>query len=436
MRKLLLALFAIAVSTGIAFADDKTITTSSASGTWSGNADGYSATIDGFTISYQKNESTSDCVAPSSDHIRVYKNAKLVIAGTSNEVITKVVLNATASKYAVAMTVGEGTATADTDAKTITWEGSTTSFEAVASSGQVRIASVVITYTTSGGVSKKSADLAFSETSISIENGVDAFTAPTFTKATTAAVTFASDNESVATVSADGVISLAGELGTAKITATAEENDEYNAGTATCTINVFKYNVYKKVTEITSGKEYLIVAQRNDSTMYAYPLGESKTHGNLSVGVVKELTDEIKVKSLYDDAFTITAVDGGYTIQDCYDRYLYQTDTYKSFNVSSTNDNYAWTVEPQIDGTFKISMNGYFFQWGNGTYKTWCVYTELQDIAVLPMLYQLDETSTGINAATVKTLDENAPVYNLAGQRVSKNAKGILIQNGKKFIRK
>lgn len=436
MRKLLLALFAVAISTGIAFADEKTITTSSASGTWTGDANGYSTTIDGFTISYLKNESTIDCVAPQTDHIRVYKNAKLTIKGENNEEITKVVLNVTATRYALSMTVGTGTVTADTNAKTITWEGSTTSLEAVASSGQIRISSVVITYTASGGVSKKSADLVFSETKIDIESGVDAFTAPTFTKATTADVTFVSDNESVATVSADGVIALAGGLGTAVVTATAAENDEYSAGTATCTINVFKYNVYKKVTEITSGKEYLIVAQRTDSTMYAYPLGESKTYGNLSVGVVKELTDEIKVKSLYDDAFTFTAVDGGYTIQDCYGRYLYQTGTYKSFNVSTDNAA-AWTIEAQDGGTFKISMNGYFFQWGNGTYKTWCVYTELQDIAVLPMLYEYQEENSGIStAATVKTLNANAPVYNLAGQRVSLNTKGILIQNGRKFINK
>ena len=30
--------------------------------------------------------------------------------------------------------------------------------------------------------------------------------------------------------------------------------------------------------------------------------------------------------------------------------------------------------------------------------------------------------------------DENAPIYNIMGQRVNKNTKGILIQNGKKFI--
>ena len=48
------------------------------------------------------------------------------------------------------------------------------------------------------------------------------------------------------------------------------------------------------------------------------------------------------------------------------------------------------------------------------------------------------EEATGIDGVTVDNseFDENAPVYNLAGQRVSKNAKGILIQNGKKFIRK
>lgn len=44
--------------------------------------------------------------------------------------------------------------------------------------------------------------------------------------------------------------------------------------------------------------------------------------------------------------------------------------------------------------------------------------------------------STGISDITAEEANENAPVYNLAGQRVNKNAKGILIQNGKKFIKK
>ncbi len=50
-------------------------------------------------------------------------------------------------------------------------------------------------------------------------------------------------------------------------------------------------------------------------------------------------------------------------------------------------------------------------------------------------IYSLNGVTTGIDNITVEQeFDENAPVYNLQGQRVSKDTKGILIQNGKKFI--
>ena len=42
--------------------------------------------------------------------------------------------------------------------------------------------------------------------------------------------------------------------------------------------------------------------------------------------------------------------------------------------------------------------------------------------------------SNAIHNITLDELDENAPVYNILGQRVSKGHKGICIQNGKKFI--
>ena len=44
------------------------------------------------------------------------------------------------------------------------------------------------------------------------------------------------------------------------------------------------------------------------------------------------------------------------------------------------------------------------------------------------------ETATGIRG--VEADESDAPVYNMAGQRVSKNVKGIVIKNGKKIIRK
>ena len=46
------------------------------------------------------------------------------------------------------------------------------------------------------------------------------------------------------------------------------------------------------------------------------------------------------------------------------------------------------------------------------------------------------DTTTGIDNlnAENKTLNENAPMYNLAGQRVDKTYKGVVIQNSRKFI--
>lgn len=46
-------------------------------------------------------------------------------------------------------------------------------------------------------------------------------------------------------------------------------------------------------------------------------------------------------------------------------------------------------------------------------------------------------TGTGISSAVVASkVNANAPIYNLAGQKVSKSYKGVVIQNGKKFVQK
>lgn len=45
-------------------------------------------------------------------------------------------------------------------------------------------------------------------------------------------------------------------------------------------------------------------------------------------------------------------------------------------------------------------------------------------------------TTTGINNITTDATDANAPAYNLAGQKVGKEYKGVVIKAGKKFIQK
>lgn len=51
----------------------------------------------------------------------------------------------------------------------------------------------------------------------------------------------------------------------------------------------------------------------------------------------------------------------------------------------------------------------------------------------------VEELNTGTNissAVVASKVNANAPIYNLAGQKVSKSYKGVVIQNGKKFVQK
>lgn len=67
--------------------------------------------------------------------------------------------------------------------------------------------------------------------------------------------------------------------------------------------------------------------------------------------------------------------------------------------------------------------------------KTYYMFNPKSQIGIYG--YEFTAGTDGIaEIASEKQFNENAPVYNLAGQRVSKATKGLLIQNGKKFINK
>lgn len=281
------------------------------------------------------------------------------------------------------------------------------------------------------GAVKKNAMLAFSEEKVNHEVGTP-FTAPTFSKETTAAVKFSSNNEKVATVNAEGVIALGTEEGEAVITAESAENDVYAAGKATCTIYVWHYVTYKKATEIESGKKYLIVAQRDDKTYYAMPQKETANYGYLQTQSKEGTLDELKIESSYDDNFVFTSFEDGYSIQDCYGRYLYMDAEHAAFQLGK--EAAAWSVEKSENGTFMLTNNGKYIQFGDGTYTSFGAYAEKMDKTVLPMLFVLGEGQTGINNIHTSTAVKNNVMYNLAGQRVNKDYKGLVIMNGKKMM--
>lgn len=290
--------------------------------------------------------------------------------------------------------------------------------------------SKILIYKQSGAV-KENPALAFSEEKVNHEVGTD-FTAPTFSKKTTATVKFSSDNEAVATVNAEGVIALGTEEGKAVITAEAAENDKYAAGKATCTIYVWHYVTYKKATEIESGKKYLIVAQRDGNTYYAMPQKETANYGYLYTQMKEGTLDELKIESSYDDNFVFAKYEDGYSIQDCYGRYLYMDDEHAAFQLGK--EPVAWELEASDNGTFSLTNNGKFIQFGQGTFTSFGAYAIMQDITVLPMLFKMVEGATGINNIQTTTAVKNNVMYNIAGQRVNKDYKGLVIMNGKKMM--
>ena len=162
------------------------------------------------------------------------------------------------------------------------------------------------------------------------------------------------------------------------------------------------YDVYAKTSEITSGQSYLIVVQDGTNTLYATNHSASYTYGYLYTNTVSGLVDTISVDASGYNAFVITAsetTDGAYTIQDSYGRYLYHTGTYKSFNLSSTNDSYDWTIVANEDGTWTITSasTNYWMQYST-SYSSFGVYSSEQDGALMPYLYELvssDEEGDG-----------------------------------------
>lgn len=394
-------------------------------------SEGATLTKDGITLTLKEGTSTSGLGKLAAAEYRFYKGNILTVSSTIGN-ITNIEFTCTANnttKWGPGCFAAQNGYTFKD--KVGTWVGNATSVVFTAESAQVRAKTIKVTVGGAAGETKKAAKLAFSEEKVNHEVGTD-FTSPTFSWETTATVKFSSDNEAVATVNAEGVIALGTEEGKAVITAESAENDVYAAGTATCTVYVWHYVTYKKATAIESGKKYLIVAQRDGNTYYAMPCKESYKYGYLSTVMKEGTLDELKVESSYDDNFVFAKYEDGYSIQDCYGRYLYMDDEHAAFQLGK--EPVAWELEASDNGTFSLTNNGKFIQFGQGTFKSFGAYAIMQDITVLPMLFKMVEGATGINNIQTTTAVKNNVMYNIAGQRVNKDYKGLVIMNGKKMM--
>lgn len=165
--------------------------------------------------------------------------------------------------------------------------------------------------------------------------------------------------------------------------------------------------IYQVATSMAAGS-YVIYAENS----IMIPLEDTKSYGYLQTEAATVANNQITTKKA--NAFEFVAVDGGYNMKDSYGRYIYQSGTYNSFNVSAEilaevdANCYLWTVEV-ADGAFVIKNASvektiqYDTQYGSfGSYP---------DVrGVYPVLYKYVKDAEG----TTPPVEERTSVTSLA----------------------
>lgn len=250
-----------------------------------------------------------------------------------------------------------------------------------------------------GGSDRETPRLTFAESSLSLEVGASK-TAPALTASVEGlSISYKSGDEAVATYDAEtGMVTAVGE-GSTTITATSAETEKYNSASASFTVTVTpKLELFSRATSVVSGQKYVLVADGKVTTgavmvqgVPTYEVPASKPYGYLQVTDVVVTDNTIHVPEKY--ALTVTAVDGGYSIQNYIGAYYYQQGgIFNTISLSTeVNNQSLWNIEPQEDGTMKIVGTDNHYLQLDAQYGTYGAYSEAK--GSLPVLYQLGEVA-------------------------------------------
>lgn len=254
------------------------------------------------------------------------------------------------------------------------------------------------------GESKKPAGLSWGTASREVTIGAEDNNFPTLTNANNLPVTYASDNTEVATIDAEGNITLIA-AGTTNISATFEGNEEYEAATVSYTLTV------------KPAADPSVVITNTPETAYTVAQAFELIHAG------QGLDTKVYVKGYITNVKEVSTSFGNATYS-LNDENTYNAETallvYRGYYL----DGERFTAEDQIKVGDQVVVYGKLVDY-NGTYE----------INTGSSIHSINGTTAveEINAAA----QENGQVYNLLGQPVSADTKDqILVKNGKKFINK
>ncbi len=250
------------------------------------------------------------------------------------------------------------------------------------------------------GAAKKAAGLSWGTASREVTIGSESNSFPTLTNANNLPVTYTSSETSVATIASDGTITLVA-AGKTDITASFAGNDAYEAGTVTYTLTV---------KEASSGTDISNTPETAYTVAKAIELIEANEGLDTKVYVKGKIAAITEVSTSYGNA-TYEISDDGTT-----------TSTITVFRGYYLNGE-KFTAADQIKVGDEVVVYGKL-----------TLYKSTNEINTGSSIYSLNGNTTGINNVAADEANADAPVYNLAGQRVGKDAKGVLIKNGKKYV--
>ena len=254
------------------------------------------------------------------------------------------------------------------------------------------------------GESKKPAGLSWGTASREVTIGAEDNNFPTLTNANNLPVTYASDNTEVATIDAEGNITLIA-AGTTNISATFEGNEEYEAASVSYALTV-KPAADPSVDITNTPETAYTIAQ-------AFELIAAGQGLDTKVYVKGYITNVKEVSPSFGNATYSLNDDNTYNAETA-------LLVYRGYYLDGEN----FTAEDQIKVGDQVVVYGKLVNY-NGTFE----------INTGSSIYSINGTTAveEIKAAA----QEDGQVYNLLGQPVSADTKDqILVKNGKKFINK
>lgn len=374
--------------------------------------DGYTLKSGDFTFAAVKNNGgTAPTQNDNSKDLRHYAKNTLTITGAK---MTKIVfaMSEAGLKQWADITASEGKITIDKDAKTTTWENATGSTAITLTvgdenkygtnekkkAGQFDISSVVITSDGQGG-------------------GETPTPPAEETKAENIAAFKALASGTTATLTLKNAQVVYKNVYTTKSGAT---NTEYYVRDASGAIQFFNTDLELNVNQVINGTVEVTYSPFNE-------LPEAKKTANTSAEKLTITDGE-------------TAVPTKVTVADLTsNKYLCDLVTVENANIISETSG-TYTNQYLTNGTDKVMIYDKFktktnITDGEGFDVTGIFVTAKLSGNIIKELAPISApVPTGINNITTEAADANAPAYNLSGQRVGKNAKGVLIKNGKKYV--